>query len=101
LDNAAAHKSVQTGQTLNLLDIARLAWPPQSPDLNAIEHCWDYIRAQIKKRKHVPRTEEEVITAWEEEWQNIPVSEINKWIENLEKQLRKVVDHNGDNCFHA
>jgi transposase len=60
-DNAGAHKSRHTQMVLSLLDISRIAWPPQSPDLNPIEHCWDYIRAQIKKRKHVPTTDNEVI----------------------------------------
>jgi len=73
----------------------------QSPNQNAIEHCWDYIRAQIKERKRIPTTDEEVIQAWEEDWSKIPIAEINKWIENLENQLRKVVECGGDNCFHG
>jgi transposase len=100
-DNAAAHKSHHTQRVLSILDISRIAWPPQSPDLNPIEHCWDYIRAQIKKRKHVPTTDDEVIQAWEEEWAKIPIERINGWIEHLEKQLNKVLDCGGDNCFHG
>jgi transposase len=100
-DNAAAHLSKHTRRILSLLDISRIAWPPQSPDLNPIEHCWDYIRAQIKKRKHCPTTDDEVIQAWEEEWAKIPQEKINGWIDALENQLRKVLACDGNNCFHG
>lgn len=100
-DNAAAHKSNHTRRILRILDITQIAHPPQSPDLNPIEHCWDYIRAQIKKRKYPPTTEAEVIQAWEEEWVKIPQERINYWIELLEIQLQKVLACEGDNCFHG
>jgi trehalose-6-phosphate synthase len=46
-------------------------------------------------------TEEEVIQAWEKEWQRIPQEEINKWVERLEDTLKKVLEFKGDNCFHG
>jgi hypothetical protein len=76
-DNAAVHKSHYTQCVLSILDISQIAWLSESPDLNPIEHCWDYIQAQIKKRKHVPTTDDEVIQAWEKEWAKIPIKHIN------------------------
>jgi len=101
LDNAPAHRSKFTNKILRLLDIARIVWAPQSPDLNAIEHAWDYVRRRVKERVLFPVTEEEVIFAWEEEWQRIPQEEINKWVERLEDTLKKVLEFKGDNCFHG
>lgn len=101
LDNAPAHKSKETGRVLTLLEIARVIWPAQSPDLNAIEHAWDYIRAQIRKRKHRPRTDAEVIAAWEEEWLKIPVETINKWVLSIEDALKKCIASGGDNSYHG
>ena len=100
-DNAGAHKSKYTASVLRLLNITRLIWPLQSPDLNPIEHAWDYIRQQIRKREHRPITEEEIFKAWEEEWLAIPQERINFWVENLEDMLRKVVANRGDNCFYG
>ncbi|PMD64215.1 uncharacterized protein K444DRAFT_626088 [Hyaloscypha bicolor E] len=100
LDNASAHRSKFTNQILRLLDIARIVWSPQLPDLNAIEHAWDYVRKRVQERVPFPVTEE-VIAAWEEEWQRILQEEINKWIECLEGTLKKVLGYNGDNFFHG
>jgi transposase len=84
-----------------LLDIARMIWPAQSPDLNAIEAAWDYIRRQIKKREKFCSTNEEVIQAWEEEWAKIPVEIINQWIDSIRERLQKVIDSGGKNTFHG
>jgi hypothetical protein len=39
LDNAPADRSMFANKVIRLLDIAHIAWAPQSPDLNAIEHA--------------------------------------------------------------
>ena len=101
LDNAAAHRSKFTSRIFSLLQLARILWPTQSPGLNAIEKIWDYIRKQIKARKHVPKTEQEVCDAWVEEWAKIPVSVINNLIEGMEKTLDRIILFKGDTCFHG
>jgi len=47
------------------------------------------------------KIDKKVISAWEEEWAKIPIPEINKWVEDLEKQLCKVIDSAGDNSSHG
>ena len=37
-----------------------LEWPSQSPDLNPIENLWSTLKANLKKRKRIPRTLDEV-----------------------------------------
>lgn len=101
MDGAAAHKSKFTQRTMDVLDIYRIAWAAQSPDLNPIEHCWDYIRSEFRRKKVRLNTEAEIIKAWEDEWALIPVEKINQWIEDLEKRLKQVIEHGGDNCFHG
>ena len=63
LDNTPAHRSKFTNQILRLLDIARIVWSPQLPDLNAIEHACHYVRKRVQERVPFPVTEEEVIAA--------------------------------------
>ncbi|CAG8815483.1 14352_t:CDS:2, partial [Cetraspora pellucida] len=48
-------------------------WVPYSPDLNPIEHLWDYPDCQVRKRKPLPSSKNELIKAIQEEWAKIPL----------------------------
>jgi transposase len=49
-DNAPAHRSAMTRQNLARRRISYLKFPPYSPDLNIIEHMWNWMKNWIEER---------------------------------------------------
>nr|CAH7767999.1 unnamed protein product [Callosobruchus chinensis] len=73
-DNARPHRTRAVQQALENGNIARLEWPAVSPDMNPIEHVWDYVSRAIFNRNNPPRNTQELIVGTTEEWDNIPLT---------------------------
>ena len=70
-----------------------MTWPPQSPDLNIIEHNWDYL--DRKKVEHAPRNAEECFEVLQREWHNIPQDFITNLYESIPWQISAVIKAKG------
>ncbi|GFT74222.1 transposable element Tc1 transposase [Trichonephila clavipes] len=55
-DNAPCHRTVAAEQLLESEDIERMDWPARSPDLNPIEHVWDFLGKRLAARTLPPVT---------------------------------------------
>ncbi|GFW17224.1 transposable element Tc3 transposase [Trichonephila clavipes] len=55
-DNAPCHRTVAAEQLLESEDIERMDWPARSPDLNPIEHVWDFLGRRLAARTLAPVT---------------------------------------------
>ncbi|GFT81586.1 transposable element Tc3 transposase [Trichonephila clavipes] len=53
-DNAPCHRTVAAEQLLESEDIERMDWPARSPDLNPIEHVWDFLGRRLAARTLPP-----------------------------------------------
>ncbi|KAK7915359.1 hypothetical protein WMY93_011120 [Mugilogobius chulae] len=60
-----------------------LAWPAYSPDMSPIEHVWDVLDLRIRQRAPVPTNIQQLHTAIEEEWTNIPQATIDNLINSM------------------
>ncbi|GFU64195.1 transposable element Tcb2 transposase [Trichonephila clavipes] len=49
-DNAPCHRTVAAEQLLESEDIERMDWPARSPDLNPIDHVWDFLGRRLAAR---------------------------------------------------
>ncbi|GBM94156.1 Transposable element Tc1 transposase [Araneus ventricosus] len=67
-----------------------LKTPPQSPDLNPIEHIWREL--EVRVRKHDIKTKSERKTVMMEEWMNIDAKITKKLVKSIPKRLKVVVD---------
>ena len=61
-DNDPKHTSKVAKDTLADLDIEIMEWPAQSPDLNPIEHYWEYVSRRLKEFKEYATSKDEL---WE------------------------------------
>ncbi|GFT00413.1 transposable element Tc3 transposase [Trichonephila clavipes] len=71
-DNAPCHRTVAAEQLLEIEDIERMDWPARSPDLNPIEHVWNFLGRRLAARTLPPVTIRELRLALQEEWAAMP-----------------------------
>ncbi len=79
-DNARPHVARICTQFLKAENIPVLAWPTYSPDMSPIEHVWDALDRRIRQRVPVPANIQQLRTAIEKEWTNMPQATINNLI---------------------
>ncbi len=77
-DNAQPHVARICTQFQEAENIPVLAWPAYSPDMSPIGHVWDVLDQRIRQYVPVPANIQQLHTAIEEEWNNIPQATINK-----------------------
>ncbi|GFS63177.1 transposable element Tc3 transposase [Trichonephila clavipes] len=71
-DNVPCHHTVAAEQLLESEDIERMDWLARSPDLNPIEHVWDFLGRRLSARTLPPVTIRELRLALQDEWAAMP-----------------------------
>ncbi|KAL0196970.1 hypothetical protein M9458_005510, partial [Cirrhinus mrigala] len=71
-DNARPHVARICTQFLEAENIPVLAWPAYSLDMPPIEHVWDALDQRIRQRIPLPANIQQLRTAIEGEWTNVP-----------------------------
>ena len=70
-------------------------WPPQSPDLNSIEHFWDQLQRQLRVPTPVPSSLEELSQHLLVVWTNIPLNYLQNLVESISYRMKAVKNVNG------
>ena len=81
----------------------KVDWPPNSPDLNPIEHLWNIMKSRIQTRRGVERvtTAGEMKLILKQEWERITIEEINREVSKLPSILAQCISQKGGNKFHG
>ncbi len=95
-DNTWPHVARICTQFLEAENIPVLAWPAYSSDMSPIEHIWDALDRRIRQRVPVPANIQQLRTAIEEEWTNIPQATINNLINSMRRRWQMVVTPDTD-----
>ncbi len=89
-DDTLPHVAWICTQFLEAENIPVIAWPAYSPNMSPIEHVWDALDWHIRQCVPVPANIQQLCTAIEEEWNNIPQATINNLINSMRSVLHCV-----------
>jgi transposase len=94
-DNAPAHMSRAATEWFNANRVELLDWPAQSPDLNPIEHLWDYLKRRLSDYEQPP---ESIHKLWERvqvEWEKITPDFCARLVNSMPQRIQAVLDAKG------
>lgn len=92
-DNDPKHTSSYVADYFIKKDINLLDWPSQSPDLNPIEHLWDYIKCEVRKKK--PKNLKELKKYVIEIWNSIDSEVCKKIVRTINDRVSEVLKSKG------
>ena len=94
-DNDPKHTSKLAKQWFQDHDIDVLTWPPQSPDLNPIEHLWGILKRRLAAYEVAPKGITELWERVEAEWEKIDASVCQKLMESMPRRMEAVIRAKG------
>ncbi|GFX16552.1 transposable element Tcb2 transposase [Trichonephila clavipes] len=95
-DNAPCHRTVAAEQLLESEDIEHMDWPARSPDLNPIEHVWDFLNRRLAARTLPPVTIRELRLALQDEWAAMTQQLIDTLILSMGRRCETCLAVRGD-----
>lgn len=96
-DNDPKHTSRLAVDFLKRKHILVLPWPANSPDMNIIEHVWDYLKRKVHSRTSRPRNKDHLWEIVEEEWKAIDPAFIQRLYGSMARRVDTLWSHSGGN----
>src|SRR5713101_766101 len=94
-DNDPKHTSKKAKKWMEDHNISLLDWPPQSPDLNPIEHLWKHIKSELTKYPTQPKGVWEIWERVAEVWDKIRPEVCQNLIESMPRRVKQVIKAKG------
>ena len=93
-DNDPKHTAKRIQKWLKQNKIKVLYWPPQSPDLNPIEHLWSEAKRRLYKQPK-STSQEDLWQKLQDIWNNIESETCLKLIDSMLERIRDVIKAKG------
>ena len=94
-DNDPKHTSKKAKKWFEDNNVTVLDWPPQSPDLNPIEHLWHILKMRLATYERHTKSIQELWERVEVEWEKIPKEECVKLIQSMPRRVAAVLKAKG------
>ena len=94
-DNARPHTARLTMQYLPANNVDVMEWSSKSPDLSPVEQVWDLLDRRVRQRPVQPQTLRQLQHALVQEWNNIPMNVIRRYIRSMRRLCRAVTQSAG------
>jgi len=76
-------------------EVEVLEWPPQSPDLNPIEHLWVELKRRLNSYEEEPKSMYELWERVQDTWNDIGAATREKLVESMPSMVTAVLEAKG------
>ncbi|GFT52294.1 transposable element Tcb2 transposase [Trichonephila clavipes] len=90
-DNAPSHRARIVEEYLEDHGLERMEWPARSPDLNPIEHLWDYLGREVAALNPPPRSLHELKQGLLCVWSSLPIPVSDNLINSIGNRCRQCI----------
>ncbi|GFX04013.1 DDE_3 domain-containing protein [Trichonephila clavipes] len=92
-DNARPHRARIVEEYLEDHGLERMEWPARSPDLNPIEHLWNYLGREVAALNPPPRSLHELKQGLLCVWSSLPIPVSDNLINSMGNRCRQCIQH--------
>jgi transposase len=86
-DNARPHRARIVQHFLQQEAVQTIPWPAMSPDMNPIEHVWDFIGRKINQRNPKCQNIDELRTAILQAWHQFPQERLRSLVRSMTRRV--------------
>ena len=94
-DNAPILQKLFRNGLRSMTEFKVLTWPPNSPDLNPIEHLWDVLKKQVRSMEAPPRNLQDLKDLLLTSWCQRPQDTFRGLVESTPRRVRAVLAARG------
>jgi hypothetical protein len=94
-DNDPKHTAKMVKNWLENQPFSILDWPPQSPDLNPIEHIWQMLKIKLNSYPTMASGVHELWDRVQEQWETFTKEECFSVIKNMPERIKAVIKAKG------